>query len=92
MADKGLFYKNRPLVRRGSKVFYGGTDDIYYIEMNILEKTTIVDIDVSTKISVQLVRQLEGSDREIVKKAECGGIYSAVNLSSDWLEEALTGE
>lgn len=92
MSDKGLFYKERPLIRRGSKVFYGETNGSYYVEMNILEKTTIVDIDVSTKISVHLVRQLDGSDREVVKKAECGGIYSAVSLSDSWLEEALAGK
>lgn len=91
MGEKGLFYKDRPLVRCANRIFYGAKNDKYYVEMTILEKTTIVDIEVSTKISMELVRNIDGENKEVIKRAEFDGIYSAVDSADSWLVEAFSG-
>ncbi|NCB51051.1 MAG: hypothetical protein EOM54_04105 [Clostridia bacterium] len=86
-----LFYKGRPLRRKDNIIYYGSMADKYIIMMQILETKKIKDLDVATKVSVQL--QLTASDiksrDKIVKKSEKDSLYSAIDVASIWLDRAL---
>ena len=57
MAEKkqeGLIYKGRPLRRIDNLIYYGTMAEKYIIMMQILETKKEQDLDVATKVSVQL--------------------------------------
>ena len=98
MADvkkgEGLVYKNHPLRRVDNLIYYGSMADKYIVMFQILDTKKEQDMDVATRVSVQL--QLtdptaRGRDR-IVKKSEKDGLYTALDLGSVWLERALAGK
>lgn len=89
--EKTLEYKGRPLQRTGNIVYYGSMADKYIIMMQILERKKVKDMDVATKVSVQLQLtdpSIKSRDR-IVKKSEKDGFWAAMDVASVWLERAL---
>lgn len=96
MADENavLMYKGRPLMRKDNLVYYGSMADSHIIMLQILETKKMGDMDVATKVSVQLQLtdpSVRSRDR-VVKKSEKDGFYSALDLGSVWLERALAGK
>lgn len=96
MADKmeGLVYKNHPLRRIGNMIYYGSMAEPYIILMQIKETKKEKDLDVATKVSVELQRtapDLKSRDR-VVKKSEKDSLYAAMDVSVIWLERALAGK
>ena len=98
MADKKvkknefLMYKGRPLVRCGNIIYYGNMSDKYVIMIQILDTVKKDEVDVATKVLIQLMYtdpDLRAKDR-IVKKSEKEGLYNAIDIASIWLERALT--
>ena len=94
MADKmeGLVYKNHPLRRIGNMIYYGSMAEPYIILMQIKETKKEKDLDVATKVSVELQRtaaDLKSRDR-VVKKTEKDSLYAAIDVASVWLERALS--
>ena len=92
MADKQvLMYKGHPLMRKDNLVYYGSMADKYIVMLQILETKKVQDVDVATRVSVQL--QLTDpsvkSRSRVVKKSEKDGIYTALDVGSVWLERAL---
>ena len=60
--------------------------------LQILESKKVKDLDVATKVSVQLQltdASIKSRDR-IVKKAEKDGLYSAMDVAVVWLDRALS--
>ena len=51
---KTLMYKGKPLVRQGRFIFYGFPDDKYILFMNILDAKKVGDIEIATKVLVQI--------------------------------------
>ncbi len=91
---EGLMYKEHPLRRVGNFIYYGSMADPYIILMQVKESKKEKDLDVATKISVELQRtapDLKSRDR-VVKRGEKDDLYSAMDLSSIWLERALSGK
>ena len=93
MAGKktGLEYKGRPLRRKDDLLYFGSMADKYIIQMQILETKKVKDLDVATKVSVQLQLtdpDVKSRDR-VVKKTEKESLYSAIDVASVWLERAL---
>ena len=89
-----LMYKGRPLMRKDNLVYYGSMADSHIVMLQILETKKVNDMDIASKVSVQL--QLtdpaaRGRDR-IVKKSEKDGFYTALDLGCVWLERALAGK
>ena len=87
-----LIYKERPLTRRGNEMFYGFIDDKFLVKLTVKETETIDNINVSTKIMVQLITNntyLEGKER-VIKQKEATGLYSALDLGFVWLDDALS--
>ena len=90
----GLVYKNHPLRRVDNLIYYGSMADKYIIMMQVLETKKEQDLDVATKVSIQLQLtdpDLKSRDR-VVKKSEKDSLYSAMDISAIWLERALNGK
>ena len=87
----GLVYKNHPLRRVDNLIYYGSMADKYIIMMQILDTKKVKDLDVATRVSVQLQLtdpDLKSRDR-VVKKTEKDSLYAAMDVASVWLERAL---
>ena len=95
MADeKVLMYKGRPLMRKDNMVYYGSMADSHIVMLQILETKKIGDMDVASRVSVQLQLtdpSARSRDR-VVKKSEKDGFYTALDLGCVWLERALAGK
>ena len=88
---KALEYKGHPLQRKDNIIYYGSFADRYIIMMQILDTKKVKDLDVATKVSVQLQMTdptIKSRDR-VVKKAEKDSLYSAIDVAAVWLERAL---
>ena len=91
MANKPLEYKGHPLQRAGNIVYYGSMADKYIIMLQIMDTKKVKDLDVATRVSVQLqltAPDLKSRDR-VVKKTEKDSLYAAMDVGCIWLERAL---
>lgn len=91
---EGLVYKGHPLRRVDNLIYYGTMAEKYIIMMQILNTKKVQDLDVATKVSVQLQLtdpDLKSRDR-IVKKSEKDSLYAAMDISAIWLDRALSGK
>ena len=92
--NEGLMYKNHPLRRIGNMIYYGSMADPYIILMQVKETKKEKDLEIATKVSVELQRtapDLKSRDR-VVKRSEKDSLYSAMDISAIWLERALAGK
>ena len=84
-------YKGHPLQRKYNIIYYGSFADKYIIMMQILDTKKVKDLDVATKVSVQLQLtdpSIKSRDR-VVKKSEKDSLYAAIDVAAVWLERAL---
>lgn len=92
MAEKKVLeYKGHPLQRAGNIIYYGSMADKYIIMLQILETKKVKDLDVATKVSIQLQLTdptIKSRDR-IIKKSEKNGFYEAMDVAAVWLDRAL---
>ena len=91
---EGLMYKGHPLRRIDNLIYYGSMADKYIIMMQVLGTKQVQDINVATKVSVQLQLtdpDLKSRDR-IVKKSEKDSLYAAMDIAAIWLQRALSKE
>ena len=88
---KFLTYKGKPLVRNGNTLYYGNANDKYVIMMQILATKPVGDVEVASKVSIQLLNTDPNvSARErIVKSSEKKGLYAALDIAEVWLSRAL---
>ena len=87
-----LEYLGRPLRRKDNLIYYGSMSDKYIIMLQIMETKKVKDLDVASKVSVQLQLtdpDLKSRDR-VVKKSEKNSLYAAMDVASVWLERALS--
>ena len=90
----GLVYKNHPLRRIDNLIYYGSMADKYIVLLQILDTKKEQDMDVATRVSVQLQLtdpELKSRDR-VVKKSEKDSLYAAMDVAAIWLERALAGK
>jgi arginyl-tRNA synthetase len=91
---EGLIYKGHPLRRVDNLIYYGTMAEKYIIMMQVLGTRKVKDMEVATKVSVQLQLtdpDLKSRDR-IVKKSEKDSLYSAMDIGTVWLARALAGK
>ena len=82
-----LTYKGHPLRRKDNLIYYGSMAEKYIIMLQIMETKKQGDLDVATKVSVQLQRtdpNARSKDR-IIKKSEYDGFYPALEVGCIWL-------
>ena len=86
-----LEYKGHPLRRKDNLIYFGSMSDKYIIMLQILETKKVKDMDVATKVSVQLQLtdpDVKSRDR-VVKKSEKDSLYAAIDIAAIWLDRAL---
>lgn len=86
-----LEYKGHPLRRKDNMIYFGSMSDKYIILLQILDSKTVKDMEVATKVSVQLQLtdpEIKSRDR-IIKKSEKESLYAAMDVASVWLDRAL---
>ena len=91
---ENLIYRGHPLRRVDNLVYYGSMADKYIIMMQVLESKKEQDLNVATKVSVQLQLtdpNLKSRDR-VVKKSEKDSLYAAMDVAAIWLDRALAGK
>jgi len=91
---EGLVYRGHPLRRIDNLIYYGSMADKYIVMFQILDTKKEQDLDVATKVSVQLQLtdpDLKSRDR-VVKKSEKDSLYAAMDVGVIWLERALAGK
>ena len=91
MATNALEYKGHPLRRKDNLIYFGDMADEYIVQLQIMDTKKVKDLDVATRVSVQL--QLTDPDVKtrdrVVKKSEKDSLYAAMDLASIWLDRAL---
>jgi hypothetical protein len=88
---KVLEYKGHPLQRKDNIIYYGSFADKYIVMLQILDTKKVGDLDVATRVSIQLQltdSNIKSRDR-IAKKTEKDSLYNAIDVASVWLERAL---
>ena len=91
---EGLVYKNHPLRRIDNLIYYGSMADKYIVMFQILETKKENDLEVATRVSVQLQLtdpDIKSRDR-VVKKSEKDSLYAAMEVGAICLERALAGK
>ena len=91
---EGLIYRGHPLRRIDNLIYYGTMAEKYIVMMQVLDTKKVQDLDVASKVSVQLQLTdptLKSRDR-IVKKSEKDSLYAAMDVAHIWLERALSGK
>ena len=91
---EGLIYKGHPLRRVDNLIYYGTMAEKYIIMMQILNTRKEQDMDVATKVSIQLQLTepvLKSRDR-VIKKSEKDSLYAAMDIATVWLDRALAGK
>ena len=91
---EGLIYKGHPLRRVDNLIYYGTMAEKYIIMMQILNTRKEQDMDVATKVSIQLQLtepDLKSRDR-VIKKSEEDSLYAAMDIATVWLDRALAGK
>jgi arginyl-tRNA synthetase len=91
---EGLVYKGHPLRRVDNLIYYGTMAEKYIIMMQIMDTKKVQDMEVATKVSVQLQLtdpELRSRDR-IVKRSEKDSLYAAMDVAAIWLDRALAGK
>ena len=89
---KTLTYKGYPLRRKDNLLYYGSMADKYIVMLQIMDTKKVGDLDVATKVSIQLQLtdpNVKSRDR-VVKKSEKESLYLAMDVAAVWLERALT--
>lgn len=91
---EGLMYKGHPLRRVDNLIYYGTMAEKYIIMMQVLDSKKLQDLEVATKVSIQLQftdPTLKSRDR-VVKKSEKDSLFAAMDIAAIWLERALSGK
>ena len=91
---EGLMYKGHPLRRVDNLIYYGTMAEKYIIMMQVLDSKKEQDLNVATRVSVQLQLtdpNLKSRDR-VVKKSEKDRLYAAMDVAAIWLDRALAGK
>ena len=91
MADeKLLYYRGFPIIRSGSKIFYGCGGDAFATMLTVKDTKTIADAEVPNKVMVQLIPR-NPADTAKARKGDFIGFYEALDTAHVWLTEALFG-
>ena len=96
MADQKfpLVYKGHPLRRKDNLIYYGSMADKYIIMLQVMETKKVDDLDVATRVAVQLQLtdpDLKSRDR-VVKKTEKDSLYAAMDVAAVWLARSLANK
>ena len=72
--------------------YYGSMADSHFIQMHIKSSVKRNDLDVASKVAVELHERTGERRDRIVKRSEKDSFYAAMDISAIWLERALAGK
>lgn len=80
-------YKGFPLVRKKDEIYYGNMSDDFVVMMQVIEKKTVGDIEVATKLKLYKMSTDESKNpiERVSKTSEKEGLYAALDLAYAWL-------
>lgn len=86
-----LYYKEKPLIRKGPMLFYGNPQDPYIVVLTTNKTETVEDLEVATDVTVTLQTNKTGGrgKEKIIKQVQREGLYRAMDIAEVWLETAL---
>ena len=88
---KFLTYKDKPLVRKGSEIYYGDMTEPFVVRFEILSLKKDGKLEIADKVAVQLLKsdtQLPKKDR-VVKESVKDTLFEALDVGFIWLERNL---
>lgn len=93
-ANEPLTYKGHPLLRKQNIIYYGDMSEKCIIMMQILKSEKQGDLDVATRVSVQMIQTDETlpMKERIVKHGEKPTLWAALDIASIWLDRALAAK
>ncbi len=88
---KTFMYKGKPLVRQGQFLFYGYPDDKAILFMNILETKKSGNLDIATRVLVQIQTTGDSArfNEKVIKQCEKKSFYDAFEIGLIWLDREL---
>ncbi len=91
---EGLTYNGHPLRRKDNLIYYGTMAEKYIIQMQVLETRKVKDLDVASKVAVQLqsTDPTLSAKRRVEKKTEKDSLFAAMDVAAVWLDRALAGK
>ncbi len=89
---KELTYKDKPVYRKGNKLYYGDLSEPLILALEILETKKVGDVDVATKVKFSIqdntVDELgTGTDFRVGERDD---LYKAFDIGTWWLQDALS--
>ena len=87
-----LTYKGRPLVRCKNQIYYGSMSDPYVVFMQILSTKEENGVQVADRVHLALM----STDPEkplaerMVRQSDKNGLFNALDISSLWLDKAIS--
>lgn len=88
MSNNNLVFKNKPIVRSGSILYYGNPSEKFIVRLNILETSDVEGFELSTKVSIELL-DISSEKERLIKKADRSGLYDALEIGSIWLDRSI---
>ena len=86
--EEVLTYKGKLLLRKENEIYYGSPGEKYMVVFRVKESQKLEDLDVSTKVVIEL-RTNDETNSKLIKQAERDGLYKAFDIGFFWLEDAL---
>lgn len=85
--SKFFEYKGKPLVRKGSEIYYGSMGDPEVVYMQLSGKKEVGGAETATKVRLyRMVTDESVPPMERIKKtAEKSSLFEALDLASDWI-------
>ena len=86
-----FYYKDKPLVRCNSVIYYGDTHDKYIVKLQIENSENQKNQTSANKVFIKLLKTESSSNLydEVIKTAEKEELFTAIELADIWLHKAL---
>jgi hypothetical protein len=83
-------YKDKPLIRKGKLLYYGDFDAAYILALEVLDTEKVKKLVHAKKVKVKLQTNAMPGKEKILKEAERGGIFEALDIGTYWLDKQLS--
>lgn len=86
-----LTYKGKPLVRKGSELYYGNMTDPYVLYLQVLTTKTENGQEMADKVHLMLLSTdlTKAPQERVMRQSTKIGLYNALDIGGIWLEKAL---
>ncbi len=93
MPQKGLIYKNKPLVRCGDKIYYGDPTDKVIVCMTVQTKKPHEDLELPETVQIQVLSTDPNVSKRkrVLKTGEKTGLFRSIDIAEAWLKRYLRG-